>query len=44
MSDPAGKSRVNKCGGNQDKEKNVGTYCETEGPKLFVKCKRKYEN
>lgn len=44
MSDPAGKSRDNKCGGNQDKEKNVGTYCETEGHKLFVKCKSKYEN
>lgn len=43
MLDPAGKSRDNKSGANQDKEKNVGTCYETEGHKLFVKCKMKYE-
>lgn len=43
MLDPAGKSRDNKSGANQDKEKNVGTCYETEGHKLFVKCEMKYE-
>lgn len=44
MLGPAGKSRDNKSGTNQDKEKNVGTCYRTEGHKLFVKCKTKYEN
>lgn len=45
MLDPAGRSTDNKSGANQDKEKkNVGTCYETEGHKLFEKCKMKYEN
>lgn len=43
MLDPAGKSR-DKSRANQDKGKNSGTCYETEGNKLFVKCKMKYEN
>lgn len=43
MLDPAGKSRDNESGANQDKEKIVGTCYEPEGYKLFVKCKTKYQ-
>lgn len=43
MPDPAGKGKDKKSGANQDKEKNVSTCYETEGHKLFVKCKTRYE-
>lgn len=43
MLDPAGKNRDSKSGANRDFY-NVGTCYETEGYKLLVKCKMKYEN